>query len=400
MSAQHNPSGVASGPSAVSVVGTDYKEPREQSGNPSGVASGSSAVSVAGADYKEPREQSGNPYIDKVYEYCPAPGQFVNELPEYEIGDDAESMRLKAEECIANHEQTVISLGGWGGYVVFGFDHFVPNFKGEYDIKILGNAFYSNSATGDPTAIGGNAEPGIVMVSFDANHNGQPDDPWYELAGSEYTNPATRHGYSCTYYRDKDNSDTIRWADNSGGTGRIAKNPFHTQDYYPLWIEDDQLTFTGTRLRDNGIDESGEGKYYVLYCFDWGYADNHPNQYDDKDRHVSEFKIDWAVDSNGNHVDLPGINFVKVYTGVNQHNGWLGEASTEIMDAWDLHLVDADGNDLTLGIESTEQKNDSRYPFYEAQSIYDLYGRKISESGSQTSNRKGIYIVNGKKISM
>ena len=32
-----------------------------------------------------------SPYISRVWEYCPAPGQFVNELPEYEDGDDADS---------------------------------------------------------------------------------------------------------------------------------------------------------------------------------------------------------------------------------------------------------------------------------------------------------------------
>ena len=28
-----------------------------------------------------------SPYIAKVYEYCPAPGQFVKEMPRYEEGD-------------------------------------------------------------------------------------------------------------------------------------------------------------------------------------------------------------------------------------------------------------------------------------------------------------------------
>ena len=28
-----------------------------------------------------------SPYISKVYEYCPAPGQFINEMPRYEDGD-------------------------------------------------------------------------------------------------------------------------------------------------------------------------------------------------------------------------------------------------------------------------------------------------------------------------
>lgn len=39
------------------------------------------------------------------------------------------------------------------------------------------------------------------MVSYDANCNGLPDDPFYELAGSAYRDPQTRHGYTITYSR-------------------------------------------------------------------------------------------------------------------------------------------------------------------------------------------------------
>ena len=92
-------------------------------------------------------------------------------------------------------------------------------------------------------------------------------------------------------------------------------------------------TFKGSRLADNAVDESGNGSYYVLYAYDWGYADNHPNSSE-----KSNFKIDWAVDSEGNPVDLPGVDFIKIYTGVNQFNGWLGECSTEVMGVTDLHI--------------------------------------------------------------
>ena len=30
---------------------------------------------------------AASPYLSRVYDYCPAPGQFINELPEYEAGD-------------------------------------------------------------------------------------------------------------------------------------------------------------------------------------------------------------------------------------------------------------------------------------------------------------------------
>jgi len=285
-----------------------------------------------------------SPYISRVYDYCPAPGQFVNEMPRYEEGDTYESILQKAEESISGTNDIMITLGGYGGYVTFGFDHTVMNIPGEKDFKIWGNCFYELL---QPEKKGGSAEPGIVMVSYDTNCNGIPDDEWYELAGSEYNSSATLHDYQITYYRpdpdrqivaDENNSLDdiyyIRWEDNYGKTGYIAKNIFHDQDYYPKWITSGQIGFGGSLLANNAEDISGYGTYYILYSYPWGYVDNHPNEYAD----LNSFDISWAVDSNGNHVDLPGADFIRVYTGLNQYCGWLGETSTELSRAQDLHI--------------------------------------------------------------
>ena len=56
----------------------------------------------------------------------------------------------------------------------------------------------------------------------------------------------------------------------------------------------------------------------------------------------SAIDIDWAVDANGNKVHLPGVDFIKIYTGVNQENGWLGECSTEVSGVEDLHILEQD----------------------------------------------------------
>ena len=287
-----------------------------------------------------------SPYISKVYEYHPAPGQFINEMPRYEEGDTYRDILRKAEESISGKNDIMISLGGFGGYVTFGFDHTVMNVAGEYDFRIWGNAFYELT---DKNRKGGSAEPGIVMVSYDENCNGEPDDEWYELAGSAYYDRATRHGYTISYSRPDPHlvpepddsgflSDTryIPWSDSEGTHGFMPKNIFHDQSYWPKWTDDTELTFKGTCLPPNAYDTSGIGRYYILYCFDWGYVDNHPNDYAD----LSSFKIDWAVDANGAPVSLPGIDFVRVYTGVNQYCGWLGETSTELCRAADLHVND------------------------------------------------------------
>lgn len=285
-----------------------------------------------------------SPYIARVLQYCPAPGQFINEMPKYEEGDTYADILKKAEESISGTNDIMISLGGYGGYVTFAFDHTVINVDGEKDFQIWGNAFYELT---NPDAKGGSAEPGIVMVSYDENCNGLPDDRWYELRGSEYYKPETLHCYSITYKRPDpdhipqedddsyiDDLTYIPWHDSEGKTGYVAKNIFHAQSYYPLWVDDDELTFTGSLLAPNGIDLSGTGRYYVLYAYDWGYVDNHPNDFED----LNSFDIGNAVDAAGNPVKLPGADFIRVYTGLNQYCGWLGETSTEISRARDLHI--------------------------------------------------------------
>ena len=307
-----------------------------------------------------------SPYIDKVYDYAPAPGQFINVLPEYEPGDTKADMIRKAGEAIADNNRGMISLGGYGGYVVFGFDHLVENVPGKYDFRVLGNAFVAN-ANPNPHAPrdGGSCEPGIVMVSFDANGNGLPDDPWYELAGSEYRKPETVRNYRLTYHKPDENKlrdpdpgypyindrTYIRWTTNGHGDGYLFRNTFHNQPYYPQWLTDETLVFTGTKLADNYVDESGNGSYYVQYAYRWGYVDNFPNT-DVR----SGLSIEWAVDADGNPAQLPGIHFVKVYTGVNQYCGWLGETSTEILGAEDLHLTGGDA-DVTTGNSVVPQEN-------------------------------------------
>ena len=297
-------------------------------------------------------------YMAKVYDFQPAPGQFINVMPTYETGDTKADIIAKVERRLVKYydeedsqmvynPKQLISLGGYGGYIVFGFDHPVINVEGEYDFKIEGNAF---QASGSSSA-GGSSEPGIVMVSQDLNHNGIPDDPWYELAGSEYNNPRTQHNYVLTYFRPDENkektpstvssylNDTtyIRWESNDSQNpdsikGYMSRNTFHSQSYWPQWLTDSAtLTFSGAKLPCNAVDESGNGTYWVQRFYDWGYVDNLPNTVD------PGFKIDWAVDADGKAVKLDYVDFIKVYNAVNQYCGWVGETSTEICAAEDLH---------------------------------------------------------------
>lgn len=267
---------------------------------------------------------AASPVHDRVIEYAPAPGQFVNIMPEWEEGDDANAMANKAHAATS---EGGISLGAYGGYVVVGFDHTVVNVAGERDLYIEGNMH------------SGGSEPGVVMVAYDINGNGLPDEnEWFEIRGSEYDNSIL--DYECTYYRPENDDDDIRWTDNQGGEGYVRRNAAHQQPYWPQWLTDSKtLVFRGTRLPDNGIDQSGNGTYFVLSPFDYGYADNVPNIDGGSWNEGAKIDIDWAVDAKGNEVKMPGVDFVKIYTGVNQYNGWIGENSTEVCRVADAHVT-------------------------------------------------------------
>lgn len=261
----------------------------------------------------------------KILEYFPAPGQFVHELPMYEEGDNDASMLAKAQAEL--QKDGMITLGAFGGYATLSFDHVITD-----SFIVYGNAFTNWS------------EAGIILVAADVNQNGLPDDEWYEIAGSEYNSPETIHNYRITYYKPDENkeatpdgmyqSDTtyLLWKDNQGQSGYLSKNVFHSLPYYPLW-KGDSISFTGTRLSSKIADTNGDGSYFESYPLGWGYADNLPN--DDPNAVI---QLKWAVDAKGNHVQLPGVDFIKVYTGMHGQAGWLGEISTEITGAKDLGL--------------------------------------------------------------
>lgn len=243
-------------------------------------------------------------FISKVFEYKPAPGQFINTS----IGDSAAAQKL------IGSTDNVLTLGAWGGYVTFGFDHEVSKF-----------AIYSNT-------IEELSEPGVVMVSHDENGNGLPDDNWYTIRGDQYDNAVKN--YRITYYNPHAYAD-VKWKDNQGDSGTVAINAFHTQAYYPAFITaQDTVSFTGIRLPATLKDNAG---YYVNGGFTYGYADNWTSDY--ATNGYNNFDLTNVVDNNGNKITLSSIKFVRVYTGQNSKgNATIGEISTEIRGAIDLDM--------------------------------------------------------------
>ena len=262
----------------------------------------------------------------RLFEYRPAPGQFINNPI---IGTP------EAAKKILSADNNLVSLGAFGGYIVLGFEKPVknhPNNPHGIDFTIFGNAFT------------GSSEPGIIWVMKDENGNGLPDGNWYQIAGSSYFHPNTNHDYQITWYNQPDGS--AAWKDNLGKTGRMLKNEFHSQPYYPspqyfTTYPTDSVTLSGTMLGHTPLVVNGQ---VVMPTLAFGYADNRPlnrhvsltipdNPYTPEKREGAggdPVDISWAVDSLGNYIDLDEIHFLKIVTGAMADIGVLGEISTEI----------------------------------------------------------------------
>lgn len=274
---------------------------------------------------------------NKVYEYVPAPGQFIGEPASGYSGGESTLAEANAYAEKRMRDGNYVSLGAWGGYIIVGFDHSVPVNAGVNNIAVQGNAFF-NAGTGS----GGSNEPGIIYVMQDVNGNGLPDDEWYELRGSETGVSTTLQDYAVTYYRPSSSAMGVQWTDNRGNQGTVDYlKAFHTQPYYyPTWITADSYTLRGTRLEARTTQDGG---VWNNSAFGWGYADNMGSDIlnaggADGEGQRNGFKLENAMNINLSVVNLQYIDFVKIQTGVCSKAGWIGEVSTEVYAVEDLSI--------------------------------------------------------------
>ncbi len=318
--------------------------------------------------------QSGG--IDtEVYAYVPAPGQFPNEgAGTGGWGDAFVSGSTGVKHMVGNVVSTGVSLGYFGGYVVFDMGEDISNSAIHpygVDFVVYGNAF------------AGNSEPGCVQVAPDADHDGEPDE-WFDIAGSLHYDDATIWNAEYTYTNPTPADDETEEYPTSGtintsgvdytythvarpdaeeddGEGTVTYNTFHQHSWFPLFAnyfvgrgefnaldKTDILDFVdyardtedGSTLILKGVmlgsAQSTQTGYYTF-----GYADVHPNgsangvaanPYAASQNTTGGDGIDisWAVDADGEPVELSSIRFVRVYTGAAKMNGIFGEISTEV----------------------------------------------------------------------
>ena len=251
-----------------------------------------------------PTVPSSNRFVTNFFEFAPAAGQFMNEA--------AWGNQESGKAILGKQASPGVSLGAFGGYAVYGFDHTVVNQPDKEDIMVYGNAFANFS------------EPGVVWVMQDENGNGKPDDTWYELAGSEFGKEGYVRNYSVTYIRPTPPTLSVSWFDNKGNSG-LVKQSFHRQNHYPLWITANEFTRTGTLLPSTGIKGSSSA------AFAYGYADNTAGG--------DKVDIANAIDKDGKKVVLKGIDFIKVQTGIMADLTIFGELSTEVTGIADISLI-------------------------------------------------------------
>ncbi len=260
-----------------------------------------------------------------VFEYTPAPGQFINEPPMFDGVTTAGAAREFAEKRLA--KGLYVSLGGFGGYIVAGFGKSIEN-SGGNDFSITGNQIATSS------------EPGVVWVAQAADGGDRPGENtvWYELKGSETGKETTVQGYEVTYFRPAEENADVAWTDKFDNSGVVARASFHTQpSYYPAWIDAESYTLSGTLLESRSGYDAASGQW-INAAYDWGYADNwgltvenggDRGSGSDGQRKVY-FKISNAIDAAGKSVHLASIDFIKVQSAVNANAGPLGEISTEV----------------------------------------------------------------------
>ncbi|MFC2089706.1 T9SS type A sorting domain-containing protein [Bacteroidota bacterium] len=273
-------------------------------------------------------------YISEVLEYVPAPSQYMNAAP---WGNPS------APESLIGGITGSVSLGAFGGYIVFRFDHAVENDPHNpygADFTLFGNPLPDWS------------EPGIVSVMKDENENGLPDDTWYELAGSDHFFSSTIRNYEVRYYNPgEDSAADVPWTDNLDRDGFIRANSYFSQPYYPVHdsfpgIDTSSYLLSGTRIKSSIDTTFEEGIFSSKRAF--GYADNqfrgaapytlpdNPYTATVENSGGDAFDISWAIDKAGNYIELDRIHFVKVHSAVMDGAGWLGEVSTEITGAVDV----------------------------------------------------------------
>jgi hypothetical protein len=284
-----------------------------------------------------------SPFASAVVRFDPAPGQWVNDSL-YNDPAKALGAPLGDDPCQPNNN-SLVSLGGFGGALVLAFDHTVmddPANPFGLDAIAYGNSLW---VAGNPNRRW--AECGVIEISRDANANGLADDTWYLIPGTHIAPEPSQHEI---HTWDDDIADPT-WPPFFPPADEGWIPPGHTGTWTTEGYRLPDAVFAAIIVANpDGPAATTEGI--------WGYADYTPTQALPPGQSVETFytrpddpfvvgltsgcgggdgfDIAWAVDPNTwEPAELDGFDFVRVRTGVdwvpNDPNAPpLGELSTEL----------------------------------------------------------------------
>ena len=314
---------------------------------------------------------------DKLVDYLPINSQYTNRG--YGIG--GESML----------SGTFKSLGGFGGYATFYFEDGITNDPtNQYgvDFYVYGNANPGQSF----------AEPGQVWVSEDGNN-------WYALAGSEHYDSAI-WDYTVTYT--KDGTGTT-WSDNYGHTqadhGKSFSWPLASNYTLNSLVNSDTITLSGILIPAVDGMVGGNATSSFAHATTFGYADalenGESNPYlanDDLALKSSGFDLAWAVDAEGNPVNVDGMSFhyVKVVTASNIMAGAFFEKSTEVQRVYRASSTGSDVGTTAAPTAISFTGNGATYSITpeNGKQVYNVSLPMDAVSVTVSGNAENIYVNN------
>lgn len=300
------------------------------------------------------------------------------------------------------------SLGNFGGYITYYYEDALtdnPNNKYGIDFYVYGNANKDISTT-TKTAF---FEPAQAWVSEDG-------EIWYALAGSAHYDQGVDWNYSVTY--SKTARGKTAWTDSHGNIhdGASYSGEYPLASVYGMneLASSDAITLSGIALpaRDGNIAVVGAAA--DAYPVKWGYADCFANgtigadvnPYSDNtdfDLQTNGFDLKWAVDENGNPVDVSNkeFHYVKLVTASNIWHLSSGEKSPEIAGVVKTAAQgEAVGKTAApLGVTITDGADSKVINFNEEQQIYsvDVGDMKyVSLSVNGAAETDNIYINNNR----
>ncbi len=264
---------------------------------------------------------AASPFATSVVEYAPAPGQFVND-PNFNDPQETLGPPLGGGTS-APDNKSVVTLGGFGGYIVLGFDHTVLDDSMNplgLDAIVFSNAYW----------VGGNpdrhwAECATIEISRDANANGLADDTWYLIPGSHLDAPLAR---SPKTWGDESTTYAYQLPLSPFGA-MVVVNPVAGTENEGIfgYAEYSPTLFLGDLDGDDQIDdeEITAEAFYTTPDDPFEVGTTHGSGGGDA------FDIAWAVDAaTGEAAELDGFDFIRLTTPLHVITPPLGEKSAEI----------------------------------------------------------------------